>query len=143
MDDNRLGAATWSALYELFRATTEANLRSAAAAGLSPGDVKALIALTPDARPAMRDLAELWRCDASTATWIVDRLERRALVARGPHETDRRIKVVALTAVGERVRAELVARVSEPPAALNALTSAELRLFHDLVHRVLDAHQPD
>jgi DNA-binding MarR family transcriptional regulator len=48
----------------------------------------------------MRALAREWRCDASTATWIVDRLEGKGLAERRAHATDRRVKLVVLTPRG-------------------------------------------
>jgi len=50
--------------------------------GLSPGDLRALVALDGDQPRPMRALARAWNCDASNATWMVDRLENRGLVER-------------------------------------------------------------
>jgi len=62
----------------------------------------------------MRSLAEKWECDASNATWIVDRLERFGLAERRTVASDRRAKPVVLTAKGERVRAELLREFHTP-----------------------------
>jgi DNA-binding MarR family transcriptional regulator len=40
----------------------------------------------------MSQLADEWLCDASNATWIVDRLEERGLAERETTPTDRRVK---------------------------------------------------
>ena len=56
----------------------------------------------------MRALADEWECDASNATWMVDRLEKLGLAERRAVAEDRRIKQVILTAKGLRVRTELL-----------------------------------
>jgi DNA-binding MarR family transcriptional regulator len=74
----------------------------------------------------MRSLAEEWRCDASNATWMVDRLERRGLVRRQPVAGDRRLKAVVLTPRGVRAKAALEAGLYAPPPELMALSRAQL-----------------
>jgi DNA-binding MarR family transcriptional regulator len=74
----------------------------------------------------MRSLAEEWECDASNATWIVDRLERLHLAERRTVPQDRRVKLVVLTAKGAKIKAELLEGFHTPPAALLALDRAEL-----------------
>ena len=53
--------------------------------GLTPNDSRALNSLRKDEGRTMRSLADEWRCDASNATWIIDRLEggREAFAAKG------------------------------------------------------------
>jgi DNA-binding MarR family transcriptional regulator len=58
--------------------------------GLTPGDLRALFALDGDHPRPMRTLAQAWGCDASNATWMVDRLETRGLVERRMLPPDRR-----------------------------------------------------
>ena len=71
------------------------------------------------------------------ATGIVDGLEERGYVERRPHETDRRVKVVTITALGEKAKAKAMERLHEPPASLlNALTQNEQRTLRDLLRKV-------
>jgi DNA-binding MarR family transcriptional regulator len=65
--------------------------------GLTPGHLKALGVLDPDEPRPMRALADALVCDASTVTWLVDRLEERGLVERPSRATHPRLKNVALT----------------------------------------------
>ena len=74
----------------------------------------------------MRELAEQWECDASNATWIVDRLERFGLAERRPVPDDRRVRQVVLTLEGERLRAELLEEFHPPRADLLRLTRKDL-----------------
>src|SRR5437868_2689126 len=65
--------------------------------GLTPGHMKLLLHLDDQGGRAMGTLAQSFRCDASTMTWLVDRLEERGLVERRVLPGDRRVKAVALT----------------------------------------------
>ncbi len=89
--------------------------------GLTPPHVKALLSLDPDEPRPMRWLAEEFRCDASFVTAIVDRLEERHLVERRPHATDRRVKVVAITAEGMKAKAFAESVLFRVPDELTSL----------------------
>src|SRR5256885_7406742 len=110
------------------------------AADISPPQLKALLSMhAGDALP-MRAIAEMLRCDASWVTGIVDGLEERGYVERQPHPTDRRVKVVAITALGEKAKTTAIARMHEPPAAmLDALTPNEQRALRDLLRKIRDS----
>jgi DNA-binding MarR family transcriptional regulator len=112
-----------------------------AAADVSPPQLKALLSLEHGQLLPMRALAENWRCDASWVTGIVDGLEERGYVERRPHETDRRVKVVTITALGEKAKGRAMERLYEPPASLlNALTQNEQRTLRDLLRKVRDSN---
>jgi DNA-binding MarR family transcriptional regulator len=134
--DERAAAEIWKALYDFARLGYDRHLAYAGELGITPGDLKALMWLTPDQPQPMRALAERWGSDASTVTWVVDRLEQNGLVQRQPHPTDRRIRTVVLTEKGERTRDELLARLYAPPEAFGELTPAELRVLGKLVARL-------
>ena len=74
----------------------------------------------------MRSLADEWGCDASNATWIVDRLEKRGYAERRSKPGDRRVKLVVLTAAGLKARQRLLEGMYNPPAELLALPRAGL-----------------
>lgn len=71
-------------------------------------------------------LARQWGCDASTATWLVDRLERAGLAERVTPERDRRVKLVRLTGKGAATKDELLTEHYRPPAELRHLSTGEL-----------------
>jgi DNA-binding MarR family transcriptional regulator len=133
-DDPRAGA--WRELYELFLAEHERHLAATARFGVSPGDLKAIMRLDPERPRSMRALADTWRCDASTVTWIVDRLEQRGLVERRPHERDRRVKVIALTPDGVSLHAAVEEQLYEPPAGYAALSDADVRTLRRIVAKL-------
>lgn len=94
--------------------------------GLTPGHLKVLSALEPGTPRSMGVIADACNCDPSMATWLVDRLEERGLVERTMLTTDRRVKTVALTALGVETKARLFARMFEPPEELLALNKETL-----------------
>jgi len=98
---------------------------------LHPGQLRALQLLDPGSEVPMSVLAGSMFCDASNVTGIVDRLEARGLIERRPSEHDRRVKMLAVTAEGRRVRARLIERLSQPPPELAALEPAEQRALRD------------
>jgi DNA-binding MarR family transcriptional regulator len=94
---------------------------------LAPSSVKALLRLSGSKPTAMRELAAAFACDASYITAVVDALEQRGLATREPHPTDRRVRTVVLTERGREVSAGVLEDLSEPPAALDALSEHEQR----------------
>ena len=113
--------------------------------GLTPGHMKALMTLEPGESRPMGACAHELGCDASTATWLVDRLEERGLVERRPSATDRRVKGVVLTELGAQTRAQLQTHFYEPPAALLELDEDALEEMLSVLTRLtyeLEASTP-
>lgn len=104
--------------------------------GLTPGDLKAMFILSTDKPVPMGTLAQACDCDASTATWMVDRLEEHGLAERRALPADRRVKAVALTEKGATVKAELSERLYEPPDALLAVDRPTLETLRDALQKV-------
>jgi DNA-binding MarR family transcriptional regulator len=78
-----------------------------------------------------------FHCDPSNVTAIMDVLEERKLVARYVSPTDRRIKMVKLLPKGERLRTELLLRLTDDEGFLLAnLSPAETATFIELVHKI-------
>ena len=72
---------------------------------------------------ALRELAEAMTIDAPAATVIVNDLEERGLVRRRSHATDRRTKIVSVTAAGKRLVDavnQIAEHAPEPLASLSA-----------------------
>jgi DNA-binding MarR family transcriptional regulator len=129
----------WRLMTEVLMAHKEQFPRIAAEFGLNPGAMHALLHLDADEPQSMSSLAGSWTCDASNVTWLVDRLEERGLAERRPHPGDRRIRTVALTRKGAKVKAGIEAKIYEAPAALRALAPRDL----DALCRILDKIAPD
>jgi len=123
-----LAADVWRDLFSFFWSTGSRNAMVLVSQelGVTPGHVKALLEMQPDQPRPMGALAESLHCDASNATWLVDRLEERGLVERGTVPTDRRVKTVELTPLGAKTRAAVIERLHEPPEDLLALDREDL-----------------
>ena len=131
MDKAALAAEVWRELFDFILATSPRRNQVLATLGITPNDSRALYALDASRGRSMRDLASSWDTDASTVTWIVDRLESKGLAERRPHPTDRRVKLVTLTREGVRVRAKLMRGTYEPPLELFALDEETLEVLRD------------
>jgi MarR family transcriptional regulator, organic hydroperoxide resistance regulator len=100
---------------------------------LRPASFGTLRAL--DRPRTMSEIAAALRCDNSNVTGIVDGLEERGLVSRQPAEHDRRVKLIALTAEGRRLRNRLMKAVEMPPEWLERLSAADQRELRDILER--------
>jgi DNA-binding MarR family transcriptional regulator len=105
--------------------------------GLRPAAFGALRIL--DRPRTMSEVANFLHCDNSNVTGIVDVLEEKGLAIRRPSEQDRRVKLIALTAEGRRVRVRLMRAVEKPPAWLRGLSEVDRRALRDLLRRAVDA----
>src|SRR4249920_898241 len=131
-----LAAEAWKPLARFFFETAKHRQRVFADRGLTPNDARALFALDRARGRSMSELADEWMCDASNATWIVDRLEERGLAERRTIPTDRRVKLVVLTATGDRTRREMIRTLYEPPPELLELDRKDLEALRDAVARL-------
>jgi DNA-binding MarR family transcriptional regulator len=129
-------AEAWELCMELFGEQRPRMLDIQAEYGLKPPQFFALQAL--DEPVPMSSVANVLRCDRSAVTWITDRLEERGYVERRADPGDRRVKLLALTEEGRRVREEIRARLAVPPEALARLTKTEQRALRDLLRKALD-----
>lgn len=121
-----LARRVWGRMFDFLMRTAPERSRSLGRRGLTPNDSRALAALDRQQGRTMRSLAEEWDCDASNATWIVDRLERFGLAERRSAPADRRVRLVVLTSRGERTRADLLEEFHAPPAELLRLDRRDL-----------------
>jgi DNA-binding MarR family transcriptional regulator len=102
--------------------------------GLSTNDSATLVALEPGSTYSMGQVAQLWSCDASTTTWVAKRLEAKRLVTRRAG-SDRRVRELTLTPLGEKTRARLIEAIETPPSTLDAWPRADLVQVRDALER--------
>lgn len=127
---------TWRLMSEFTMGTFTSRAGVLQEMGLTPGHLKALRVLAADEARPMGACAHAVGCDASTATWLIDRLEERGLVERQPSKTDRRVKGVILTPLGAETKARLDTHFGEPPASLLELDAEALDALHDALLRL-------
>lgn len=126
----------WAAMRDLAENyPSKEALRAALNLGRGSGRVKALLCLA-EGPLSLSALAEAVSVDAPYATLIVDNLEERNLVQRGPDPADRRRKLVALTPEGRQAAQRALRVRREPPPGFARLSPAELDLLEELVLRI-------
>ena len=107
--------------------------------GLAPKQLGLLWRLAPGEALPMRAIGDALFCDASYVTDLVDRLEERDLIERRADPGDRRVKLVALTPAGERLRERALEMLYEPPAEFAALDADELATLSELLAKAAAA----
>ena len=126
MTTNALAKRVWRAMFDVLFRSAPQRADSLSRRALTPNDSKALFSLDPREGRTMRSLADAWGCDPSNATWIVDHLEDLGLAQRRSVAHDLRVKLVVLTAKGQKMRTELLDEFHQPPSEFAALNRADL-----------------
>lgn len=136
------GEAAWRSILELVGWGGNRPPRFPAVAmalDLAPKQLGLMWRLEPGEEKSMRALGESIYSDPSYTTDLVDRLEARGLIERRLSTSDRRVKLIALTREGERVRAKALKLLYEAPAELTALEPAELETLSRLLAKAVEA----
>lgn len=102
-------------------------LEEAADFGITPVQYAAMNAIRERPGVDQRTLAGVIGFDPSTIGGVVDRLEKRGLVARRASPSDRRVRLVELTADGERLLADVLPRVMQAQRRILAPLPADER----------------
>jgi DNA-binding MarR family transcriptional regulator len=102
---------------------------------LSPAQARALLRV--DEPVSMRQLAQRLRCDASNVTGIVASLEERGLVVRQTSAVDRRVRSIAISEKGARLREELRVRLGRDVPAIGRLSAEDRAALHDILTRAM------
>lgn len=131
-----LARHVWKLMFDFLIRTAPQRTASLARRGLTPNDARALGSLSLHEGRTMRSLAEEWGCDASNATWIVDRLEKVGLAERQMVPHDRRIKLVSLTSKGLKTKAELMEEFHTPPPELLDLDRVDLQVLQRVLENL-------
>jgi DNA-binding MarR family transcriptional regulator len=138
MSDHRDQATSaWQSMRSLVLDLHDRRSAVSDAIGMSYLRAKALRLLMNGPLP-MRELGTSLVTDAPYITVIVDDLERRGLVRRQVNPGDRRSKLVRITTAGRAVARKAERIQSAPPAALAALTGAELTTLERTLRRLVD-----
>jgi DNA-binding MarR family transcriptional regulator len=131
-----LASQAWTLMFGVLMASAPARTRSLASRGLTPNDARALWSLSAEEGRPIGQLARDWECDASNATFIVGRLLDTGLVRRYDNPDDRRMKLVALTAKGARMKSELLAEYRLPPPQILQLDESDLRTLVGVLEKI-------
>ncbi|HTX47205.1 MAG TPA: MarR family transcriptional regulator [Solirubrobacteraceae bacterium] len=100
-----------------------------------------LLGVLRDRNPTINELGRLLGLDKSSTSGLVERAERRGLVARAPSPTDGRSVLVSLTDAGRSLVAEAsVGFEADVSALVGRLPQRDRSALNALVTRVLAAH---
>lgn len=111
--------------------------------GFTVSDWRVLSTLSGGKPISIGELAQLSVTKQPTVTRLLDRMESQGYVKRIPHETDRRITLVRITARGQKLTSSLIAQAraheAEVLAPLGEKKADELRATLKLLIRL---HRP-
>ncbi|OUC82095.1 MarR family winged helix-turn-helix transcriptional regulator [Streptosporangium minutum] len=100
-----------------------------------------VLGILRDRRPRMTELAAFLGLDKSTLSGLIDRAERRGLVARGKNPQDRRVVDVFLTPAGLELAEQMYGEVRHAlTPAINRLDPQDRDQLVQLLHAVM--HSP-
>jgi MarR family 2-MHQ and catechol resistance regulon transcriptional repressor len=123
--------------YQAFETYSGSHVRSL---GLTPAqfDIVATLGNTPGM--TCRELGERTLITKGTLTGVLDRLEARGIIRRGPSDADRRQVFVSLTPAGARMFGKVFPdHAAHVKKAFTALSSDELDQAGELLRRLRDA----
>ena len=116
-------------------------LEETEAHGITPVQYAALYAAQRDPGLDQRTLAATIGFDTSTIGGVIDRLERRGLIARHASPTDRRVRLLHVSAEGEALLATVIpAMLKAQKRILAPLSPAERPQFVAMLKKVVDAN---
>src|SRR3712207_307397 len=128
----------WSLLWQVMQANKPRMMALAQEMGLAPMQLHALRLIEPGEGMPMSSLAGMLFCAASNVTGFGDRLEARGLIERRPSPTDRRVKLLVLTAEGARLRESAYRQMSTPPPEIAALPLKHKQALRDALRAAVD-----
>jgi DNA-binding MarR family transcriptional regulator len=134
------GPKAWAGLLEASAAVEEENQRVCRDLEVTTIQAWTLKYLDPERPCSMSTLAAAYACDASNITAVVDKLEARGLVERRASDSDRRMKMLVVTAVGARLRRKLIERWHAPPLWIRALAAEDQERLGAILERALEHH---
>jgi DNA-binding MarR family transcriptional regulator len=141
MRDKDPAVEAWGLLWHLMQANKPRFMALAQELGLSPMQLHALRLIEPGVEVPMSSLAGRLFCDASNVTGIVDRLEARGLIERRPAKHDRRVKLLVLTAAGNRLRSIAQRQIMQPPPEIAALPLEHQRALRDALRAAVASRE--
>lgn len=123
--------------YQAFETYSGSHVRSL---GLTPAQFDILATLGNTPGMTCRELGEKTLITKGTLTGVLDRMEARGLIRRGPSDADRRQVFVSLTAAGVRLFGRIFpVHAAYVKKAFTVLSSEELDQARDLLQRLRDA----
>jgi MarR family 2-MHQ and catechol resistance regulon transcriptional repressor len=127
----------WLVMFRCHRALSQIAERSIQEAGLGLTDFAALEALLHKGPLTITEIQGKVLLASGSMTAAVDRLEKKGLIKRGPDASDRRAKVLHLTAEGKRiVEKAFRSHAEELESAMAVLNPNEKRELYALLKKL-------
>ena len=127
----------WLVIAKSHRALSLLAEKSIANAGLCLTDFAALEALLHKGPLTISEIQDKVRLASGSMTAAVDRLEKLGLVVRKSSPTDRRARVVELTAPGKRMAASCFERhAKDLEALMSVLSEREMEQLHGSIKKL-------
>src|SRR5437867_4757762 len=121
----------WLVIFKSYRVLSLLAERSIANTGLCLTDFAALEALLHKGPLTISEIQDKVRLASGSMTAAVDRLEKLGLVERKASPSDRRARVVHLTAEGKRLAASSFQRhAKDPEAVMSVLSEKEMEQLY-------------
>lgn len=138
-DTKRAARDAWTVMSSLVL-DNERRHEVSEAAGMPFSRVRALWRLAASPR-TLSELAAALSMDPPNCIPLVDDLEKRGLVERRPHATDRRSKLLVATKSGIRLANKAQRLWDRPPSALHDLAPSDLKMLADILTRLKAGQQ--
>jgi DNA-binding MarR family transcriptional regulator len=133
----------WKAMFELLRVMQERFKQATKDSGLSPMQLHMLDEIGELGPVPMRQLVSHLGVDPSWITGLVDHLEERGLVERQPSDSDRRVKLVRMTATGEQAYQRWRRVRCTPPLGLSSLSVRDQQEFARIARRAAELQRAE
>jgi MarR family transcriptional regulator, 2-MHQ and catechol-resistance regulon repressor len=134
---DHFGIHTWLVLMKAHRTLSRHAARSIEALDMCLSDFAILEALLHKGPQPVSELGRRIDLTSGSMTTAIDRLERRRLVTRADHATDRRAWVIHLTPEGKALITRVFARHEEAmEQAIQGLSKSERVTLTDLLRRL-------
>jgi len=90
----------------------------------------------------MKSFCQLFHCDASNVTGIVDGLEQKGLVERQSDPRDRRVKTISLLPAGKKMQQQIIDRLqADRNYMFDPLTDTEAQQLIRIIDKIAHARQ--
>lgn len=110
------------------------------AAGYGLTAMQGMTLVLLDVPRPMTYFKQLFGCDASNVTGLVDGLEQKQLAVRSEDPQDRRIKMVKLEAAGQRLRTKILKDLTGPNSYIaTKLSPTEVDSFVRLIQKISES----
>ena len=127
----------WLVIAKSYRALSLLAEQSIANTGLCLTDFVALEALLHKGPLTISEIQDKFRLASGSMTAAIDRLEKLGLVVRKSSRSDRRVRVVELTAQGKRLAASCFERhAKDLEALMSALSQEEKEQLYESVKKL-------